>query len=148
MRRLLLASAALLGLAAAGALASVKQADLSAAGRITRLGHASITVGPVGQRHLTCATTSYSPSTGPFAPGDQVRIACTNHVLVGIEKTKADASVTSAHGPIADLTATSVAVQTMSCSVGPGSPSTSGFSLGDSVRMSCVNGVLHGLDHR
>jgi hypothetical protein len=162
MRRLLLVPVALLGLATAGALASVKQADVSASGPIALLGHDSITVGPLRHRHLTCAITTSSPSTaGSFALGDPVRIACTSHVLVAIGglphrtkaadedgKTGAGATVTNANGPIANLTTTSITVQTMSCSIGPSSPSTGSFSPGDFVRMYCLAGVLHALNHR
>ena len=37
------------------------------------------------------------------------------------------------NGPIAALSSTSITVQTMSCTIGQGSPGTTGFKVGDSV---------------
>jgi hypothetical protein len=156
MRRLFLIPCALLGLASlglasAGAFVSTHQANASATGTISRLSSSSITVGRHGKGHrLTCALTALSPGTGPFAVGDRVKIACASQVLVAIadvpDKTKKvsneSVATTGAIGPITALSAGSISVQTMTCTIGPGSPGTSGFAVGDSVRMYCANGVL------
>src|SRR5262249_3626126 len=124
--------------------------------------------------HLTCSITSYSPAPTQFAKGDRVKIACANHVLVAIADvparhasgsndndvtttqgttgtttngTTTNANGTNANGPITALSATSISVQTMTCSIGTSSPSTDGFHVGDPVRMYCVNGVLYKLAH-
>ena len=165
MRRLvLLIPLALLGLYAGGAFASISRVKTTTGlGTIASLSSTSITVG----RHRdarTCALTTSSPATGSFATGERVKIVCANGVLVAI----ADLSgywqhwhghhhgrrgdhphvrLTVASGPIGRLDSTSITVQMMSCRLGAGSPSTSGFQVGDAVQMECVNGVLDGLTH-
>src|SRR6059058_5466585 len=89
MRRLILLPIALLGLgtlglASAGALSTVYQADASLTGVITNLSPTSITIGKKEHHHLTCSVTSLSPALGSFAAGDRVRAACAGGVLVAI----------------------------------------------------------------
>jgi len=162
MRRLFVIPCALLGLASlglatAGALVSSHQATASATGAISRLTSSSITVGRHGKgRHLTCAVTALSPRLGPFAVGDLVKIACASQVLVAIadvpDKTKkvsnASVATTDANGPITALDAGSISVQTMTCTIGPGSPSIAGFSVGNAVKTYCRNGALYALVHQ
>ncbi|HEY4346936.1 MAG TPA: hypothetical protein VGM80_05055 [Gaiellaceae bacterium] len=157
MRRLLLIPLALLGLATAGALASIKQANASFTGTITSLTAKSVTV-ETKNRHLTCSVTAYSPATTQFAAGDRVKIACANHVLVAIgdvvtptsegQRPSASSSPTTSgfSGAIVALNSTSITVhdgdRTLTCSMGVGSPSASAFHLGDHAKIGCANGLL------
>ncbi|HUY71249.1 MAG TPA: hypothetical protein VMV08_03345 [Gaiellaceae bacterium] len=153
MRTLILIPVALLGLATAGALASIKQANASSTGKITALSATSITVASP-RHHLTCAITAYSPDTKQFAGGDRVKIACASHVLVAIAdapthiQNASNESPTSAalSGAITALSSTSITAhdgdRTLTCSIGSGSPSVSGLNLGDHATVGCANGVL------
>ena len=155
MRRLLLIPVALLGLCSAGALASIQQADSSAIARITSLTPTSITVGKRRHAHLTCKLTGFSPSTSSFGIGDRVKIACSNRVLVAVadmpgssnsKKTDDELATSGISGKVSGIGPTSISVhdgdRTVTCTLGPGSPSITGYSIGDHVRIGCVNGVL------
>ena len=54
---------------------------------------------------------------------------------------------TEANGVLHALSADSITVGDLTCSIGPSSPSTSGFTLNQSVRMYCLNGALYSLAH-
>ena len=153
MRRLFLIPVALLGLATAGALASIKQANAASTGKITALSTTSITVASA-RHHLTCAITASSPDTKQFASSDRVKIACASHVLVAIadaptrhQNTSNDGAATAGlSGAITALSSTSITVHdgdhNLTCSIGSGSPSTSGLSVGDHAAVGCANGLL------
>src|SRR6476661_5867483 len=170
MRRFLLLPLALLalatlGLASADAFTTIHQADAFATGVIVKITATSVSVRRNRHHRLTCSLGSSSPSLQLFAFGDRVKIACASGVLVGIADlpshrkhgpnsepqsspttttttTSDDGNLTYAVGPITARSDSAISVQTMTCSVGPGSPSTSGFTVGSLVRMYCKNGVL------
>jgi hypothetical protein len=54
---------------------------------------------------------------------------------------------TGANGVLHALTSDSITVGDLTCSIGSGSPSTSGFAVNQSVRMYCLNGALYSLAH-
>src|SRR3954453_1399411 len=162
MRRLILLPLALLGLAtlglaSAGAFPTVHQADASAVGVIVKLTPTSISVGRHEHHRRTCNLGASSPSTALFAVGDRVKIACAADSLVAIADirnarksdhdaapgttTPAEPVLTYAVGPITARSDASLSVQTMTCTVGPGSPSTAGFIVGTLVRLYCKDGV-------
>lgn len=159
MRRLLLIPTALLGLATAGAMASVQHASLeeansSVTGTILSLRSNAITVG-AGQHHrLRCTLSPDSPSTQDFASGDRVKIACASHVLVAIadapahhrNTSNADVTTTGISGAITALDTDSITIhdgdRTVTCTIGSGSPSTNGYPLGAHARIGCADAVL------
>jgi hypothetical protein len=163
MRRLILLPLALLGLASlglasAGAFPMIHGADASAVGMIVKLSPTSISVGRHEHHRLTCTLVPSSPATALFAAGDRVKIACAAGSLVAIADvpksrksdhdgapgaaTTSQPTLTYAIGPITARSDTSLSVQTMTCTVGPGSPSTGGFIVGTVVRMACEDGIL------
>ena len=131
--------------------ANEQPATTGISGTVTAATPTAITVHD-GDRDVTCTVSGASPSVTAVNVGDHVRIGCANGVLVSLDTTPTSttttsANVTSANGPITALGLTSITVQTMPCTIGPNSPSTAGFKVGDSVRMYCLNGALYVLKH-
>ena len=122
-------------------------------GTVTGISPTSITVHD-GDRNLTCKVNSASPSIAGLSVGSHVKIGCANETLVSVGSpgtapvtTTTAANVTDANGPITALGASAITVQTMTCSIGPSSPATGEFKVGDAVRMYCLNGALYALKH-
>jgi len=144
-----------------------------AIGLITAIG-SSISVRGDGPT-LTCQVATTSPSVASFAAGNRVKIYCSNGLLIGIfhnelpttttttAPTTTVATTTSgtsgepggsfvgAFGTISALSATSLTVhgpeRDLTCTVGTGSPSTTGFTVGATAKVYCQNGQLAGLAH-
>ncbi len=122
----------------------------TAGGTVTALDASSITVR--GERNLTCRLTADSPISREFEVGDQVGIACVDGVVVKIvrlpraaEPATTTTSPVTATGEIDALTSTSIKLvgeRDLACRLTDGSPSLTGFKIGDHVRISCLNGVL------
>jgi hypothetical protein len=109
-------------------------------GPITALSTTSVTVDG-----LTCSLGPSSPSVAGFKLGDKVGIGCSNGVLVKIGVPPNDDrhdELQTRLGPITALSTSSITVDGLTCSVGTGSPSVTGFKLGDKVGIGCSNGVL------
>jgi hypothetical protein len=83
MRRVLLVSLAVFGIASVNALADDGHATVAFNGRIAGFTTASITARD-GGRALTCLLTTASPGVTSFQVGDHVQLACRRHVLVAI----------------------------------------------------------------
>src|SRR5438105_6909951 len=109
----------------------------TAFGTLSAIGSSSITVDS-----LTCSVDSRSPSLAGYHVGDTVRIGCADGVLAKIEKPHAPPAPATAFGAIAALTATSITVGPLTCSVGPSSPSLAGYQVGDRVGIGCLDGML------
>lgn len=141
LSRLLPVPVALLGLVAAGAVASTQRASGGyALGTITALTSTSIKID--ADHDLTCSLNSSSPTLAGFAVGDRVGIACSGGVLVKIAKVP---SATYGAGKITALSATAIIVagrRTLTCAVGGASPALGSFSPGDAVGIACTGGVL------
>src|SRR5438552_10084829 len=109
----------------------------SASGAIAALSATSITV-----NDLTCARSSSSPSLDGYKIGDQVGLGCANGVAIVIVDKRTPAPVTTtttttpqgagARDPISALSATSITVGPLTCSIGSTSPTVS-FKVGDRV---------------
>ena len=135
----------------------------TAAGAITALGDASITV--QGERKLTCRLTNDSPIPDQFKVGDQVGIACVDGVVVKIARlpqasapkpegtgtgtTTAPTSTTvTLVGTVTALGSGSISIhgeRDLTCKLTDGSPKTGEFKVGDKVKVACTNGVLTGI---
>src|SRR5947208_275549 len=103
----------------------------SASGAIAALSATSITV-----NDLTCARSSSSPGLDGYKVGDQVGLGCANGVAIVIVDKRAPAPVTTttttttattpqgagARDPISALTAISITVGPLTCSIGSTSP--------------------------
>ncbi len=142
-------------------------------GTITVLTDGSITVagGDSPTATLTCSLGAGTPSTAGFAIGDSVRMYCLTGALYRVRlnttspttsttttttttTTTAQPNYSAVTGTITALSASSISVNgtgegdspmSLNCSVGVGTPGTSGFAVGDSVRMYCLNGALYEL---
>ena len=132
-------------------------------GTVATLTDASITLttehGPA-----TCTITALSPSTASLKVGDKVGMGCraSTMELVLLKKLDGDAPAppaptppthTELHakGAIAELGEHGLAVVTdggrVACTTGEHSPSLDGYAVGDAVAISCVDGVLAGIEH-
>ena len=109
-------------------------------GVITSLSGTSITLHD-GDRDLTCAIDSTSPSTATLAVGSHVNVACAGGTLVSWAPVTANAPGRAYLGTLATIGTDSVSVDyaggVATCTVGAGSPSLTGFSEGDQVLMGC-----------
>jgi hypothetical protein len=138
---------------------------VGATGTITALDTGSITIHN-SEHDLTCAIGQSSPATGGFSVGSLVRMYCqsgslyflahsdtaqpattTTTTTVATTTTTTTPSYTDANGTLTALSGASITVAALTCTIGPASPSTAGFSSGNSVRMYCQNGVLFQLKH-
>jgi hypothetical protein len=116
----------------------------SASGAIAALSATSITV-----TDLTCTRNAGSPSLDGYKVGDAVGLGCANGaVIVIVDKrppstttTTTPAQGSGARDPISALSATSITVGPLTCSLGPSSPSVP-FKIGDRVKIGCIGGVL------
>jgi hypothetical protein len=109
------------------------------AGAITALTDVSISLHD-GDRDLTCSIDSSSPSTADYKVGQHARVACVGGKLVAIAPVTSDVARYFV-GTVSALGDKSVTVQTatgpVTCTLGDGSPSTTGFKVGDRVGMGC-----------
>ena len=109
-------------------------------GAITALSDSSITLHD-GDRDLTCALDSSTPSTADFKLGQHVKVECAGGKLIAIAAiTQADAGRYYT-GLVNALDAKGLTLQTehglVTCTIGPGSPSTAELKLGDRIGMGC-----------
>jgi hypothetical protein len=107
-------------------------------GAITALSDSSISLHD-GDRDFTCAIGASSPSTAGVKVGQHVTVACAKGVLVTI------APVTSGRayeGTVTAVSTTSITVHTPNgdgtCTIGAGSPSLTGVTVGDRVLAGCT----------
>jgi hypothetical protein len=130
-------------------------------GTISALG-SSITVQGDGAA-LTCTLGTGTPSTAGFAVGNAVRMYCLNGALYLLRHndpttttTTTTASTTTTTpvvtsygtGTITALSADQITVTgdaALSCSIGAGSPSVTGYHVGESVKLYCRSGALYAL---
>ena len=109
-------------------------------GAITALSDGSITLHD-GDRDLTCAIDSSSPSTADFKVGQHAKVACAGGKLVRIAPvTQGDAGRYFV-GTVTALDENGVTLQTehgpVTCTLAAGSPSTAELKLGDRIGMGC-----------
>jgi len=152
--------------------ASTTTENSGISGTISALSSGSITVtssggSDDGPQTLSCTISSSSPGTAGFATGNPVRMYCLNGALYQVKHndtppptTTTTTTTTTAQnwtaitGTITALSGASISVQggdagnaSLTCTIGSSSPSTSGFSTGNLVRMYCLNGALYSLQH-
>ena len=122
------------------AIGSKDTAPTDFGGAITALTDGSITLHD-GDRDLTCTLDSTSPATAGFKVGQHVRVECAGGTLAKIAPiTQGDVgryfvgtvtslddkglTLSTEHGPV-------------TCTIGPGTPSTAGLKVGDKIGMGC-----------
>jgi hypothetical protein len=130
----------------------------SATGKISALTRTSLTVRSAGK--ITCRLRTVSPPALGFGLGSRVRITCVNGTLTKIAGTGTSqhqssstgasgtngTSVAAIVGTIDALSPTSITIAGVSCSIGPTSPNTSGFHVGQRAGATCSNGTLDSID--
>jgi hypothetical protein len=111
---------------------------------------------------VTCTLTAMSPSTASLKTGDKVGMGCRASTMELVLLKRLDGDGTTpppaptthtelhAKGAIAELGEHGLAVVTdggrVACKTGEHSPSLDGYAVGDSVAVSCVDGVLTGIE--
>jgi hypothetical protein len=132
-----------------GVLTAIARADVitDGVGVLTALSADSLTVHTDGG-DKTCSRTNDSPSLDGYHIGDRVKIYCTNGVLTAIARADLTSYFT---GTLSALSSTSLTVHTdggeKTCSRTNDSPSLDGYQVGNSVKATCVNGVLTAIQH-
>jgi hypothetical protein len=150
---------------AALALASICLVALPAAaadgrtvkGVIVSISDHAIAVKTPKSRATVCGRGKRSPSLDGFAAGDRVQMACLRtprgrlmlakiRHLTTTAATANDEAPTKFGGAISSLTDTTITVhdgdRDLTCSLGPSSPSTDGFKVGQHVKVVCAGGAL------
>ena len=128
-------------------------------GSITALSSDGVGVAGAHGGSAACALGSHSPSTSGYSVGDRVQMLCvrSHHQLVlarikhlhsaGTTATgSADSAPTLFGGAITSLTDTQISLhdgnRDFTCTLGPTSPSTSGYTVGQHVKVACADGNL------
>jgi hypothetical protein len=106
-------------------------------GAITALDDASISLHD-GDRDLTCALGTDSPSTAEYKVGEHVKVVCAGGVLTAISLPDLGRYFT---GTVAALTDGSITLSTehgpVTCTITTASPSTASLKVGDPIGMGC-----------
>jgi hypothetical protein len=108
--------------------------------------------------HATvCGRGKRSPSLDGYAAGDRVQMACLRNArgrlmlakirhLTSSTTTASEEAPTKFGGAITSLTDTSITLhdgdRDLTCALGPSSPSTDGFKVGQHVKVVCAGGAL------
>jgi hypothetical protein len=109
-------------------------------GAITALTHDSISLHD-GDRDLTCALDSTSPSTGAFKVGQHVKVVCAGGTLVSISPVGTADAGRAYNGTVASIDDGGVTVTTehgpVTCMLSDGSPAVGDYQVGDHVLIGC-----------
>jgi hypothetical protein len=115
----------------------------TATGTLTALSDAAVTV-HTERGDVTCTRGSGSPKLGDFHLGDVVKAACANGVLTVLAHVDL---YTGGTGTLTALSPASLTVHTdggdVTCNLTGDSPIPTQFHVGDSVKMSCKNGLAY-----
>ncbi len=127
-------------------------------GSVTSLTQTAVVVTDAHGASVTCALGAHSPSTSAFSVGDRVAMLCvrSRHELVlarlkhltapGPTNGSADSAPATFGGAITSLTATQISLhdgnRDFTCTIGSSSPATTGYSVGQHVKVACVGGAL------
>jgi len=109
-------------------------------GAITALSDTSISLHD-GDRDLTCALDSTSPSTDGYKVGQHVKVACAGGTLVSISPVGTGDAGRAYYGTIASIDDGGVTVSTehgpVTCTLAGGSPAVGDYKVGDRVLIGC-----------
>lgn len=124
----------------ASAVGSADTEPVKFGGAITALSDTSISLHD-GDRDLTCAIDSTSPSTADYKVGQHVKAVCAGGVLVAIAPVTAGDVGRYFTGTVASLSDGSITLTTehgpVTCTITPFSPSTAALKVGDRIGMGC-----------
>src|SRR4051812_26809603 len=157
MKRLLILVAAMLAAAAFLTLPALAANGKSLRGEVASKTDTAISIAGRGGITTTCNLGRHSPSTATVSVGDRVRAVCVNrhHGGLVLTKLRKDSKAPSASkdtrpvtfgGAITELTDTSISLhdgdRDLTCTLGPDSPKTDGFQVGQHAKVACADGVL------
>ena len=109
-------------------------------GTVTALSPRSLSLHD-GDRDLTCALGTVSPSTAGLKVGDHAKVVCLNGVLVSWAPVTTSDAAHVYEGVVTAVGSSSISVHTatqdITCSLGDGSPSVADVHVGDRVAVGC-----------
>jgi hypothetical protein len=157
MKRLLILVAAVTAATASLTVPALAGNGKSLRGTVASMSDTAISISVHGGITTTCNLARHSPSLAKVAVGDRVRAVCVRrrHGGLVLTKLRKDRSVPPASkdtrpvtfgGVITALTDSSISLhdgdRDLTCSIGPDSPKTDGFKVGQHAKVACADGVL------
>jgi hypothetical protein len=157
MKRLLIPVAATLAVTASLAGPALAGNGKSLRGTVASTSGTAISIAGRGGITTSCKLERHSPSVANVSVGDRVRAVCAkgHHGRLVLTKLRKDLSVPPAAkdtrpvtfgGAITELTDASISLhdgdRDITCTLGPDSPKTDGFKVGQHAKVACAEGVL------
>lgn len=157
MKRLLIVAATTLVAAASLTVPALAGNGKSLRGTVASKSDAAISIAGRGGITTTCSLGRHSPSLAKVSVGDRVRAVCAKRRHGGLVLTKLrqdrtsptasrDTKPVTFGGAITALTDGSISLhdgdRDLTCTLGPDSPKTDGFKVGQHAKVACADGVL------
>jgi hypothetical protein len=157
MKRLLIVAAAALAAAASMTVPAFAGNGKSVRGTVASKSDAAISIAGRGGITTTCNLGRHSPSLANVSVGDRVRAVCAKRrhgglVLTQLRRDRTsppaskDTKPVTFGGAITALTDASISLhdgdRDLTCTLGPDSPKTDGFKVGQHATVACADGVL------
>jgi hypothetical protein len=157
MKRLLILAAATLAATASLTVPALAGGGRSVNGAVASMTTTTISISGRGGIVTTCHLGRHSPSLKNVGVGDRVRAVCVNRRHGGLVLTKLrkdhsgaapakDTKPVTFGGAITELTDTSISLhdgdRDLTCSLGPDSPPTGDYKVGQHAKVACADGVL------
>ncbi len=157
MKRLLILVATTLVATASMTVPALAGNGKSLRGTVASKSDTAISIAGRGGITTTCNLGRHSPSTANVSVGDRVRAVCVKrrHSGLVLAKLRKDSKAPSPSkdtrpvtfgGAITELTDTSISLhdgdRDLTCTIGPDSPKTDGFKVGQHAKVACSDGVL------
>jgi hypothetical protein len=157
MKRLLILVAAIVAVTASLTVPALAANGKSLRGAVASKTDKAISIAGRGGITTTCNLGRHSPSTAKVSVGDRVLAVCVNrrHGDLVLTKLRKDRKAPSASkdtrpvtfgGAITELTDTSISLhdgdRDLTCTLGPDSPKTDSFKVGQHAKVACADGVL------
>jgi len=157
MKRLLILAAATLAATASLTVPALASNGKSLRGTVASMTDKAISIAGRGGITTTCNLGRHSPSLVNVSVGDRVLAVCAKRRHGGLVLTKLrkdsknlpashDTRPVTFGGAITALTDTSISLhdgdRDLTCELGPDSPKTDGFKVGQHAKVACVDGVL------
>ncbi len=157
MKRLLILAAATLAATASLTVPAFASNGKSVRGTVASMTDQAISISGRGGITTTCNLGKHSPSLATFSVGDRVLAVCGKRrhgglVLTKLRKDKngplasKDTKPVTFGGAITALTDASISLhdgdRDLTCTLGPDSPKTDGFKVGQHAKVACADGVL------
>jgi hypothetical protein len=157
MKRLLILVAAMVAATASLTVPALADNGKSLRGTVASKSDTAISIAGRGGVTTTCNLGRHSPSTANVSVGDRVLAVCAKRRHGGLVLTKLrkdrtappaskDTRPVTFGGAITELTDASISLhdgdRDLTCTLGPDSPKTDGFKVGQHAKVACADGVL------